>query len=255
METGQNLRVKCKHCSKSFKSKDILATHLTMHDTNAPVKCPICTKSLKNFRSRKTHIAIYHKNRVRPVCKICQKTFTTSTVLRLHTARKHSSTARQRFPCPFDGCGSTFLNQQSIEEHIKVEHVENPYRFPCILCGKEFKRKENLHTHIATHTKEKSYQCSSCGKRLAKKDHLKNHEFVHMEKSLRPVFKCNICPQIFFTKTGLNHHIQTFHENQKNHQCTICKRKFGLARHLKVHLEAIHLPIDSPLLSCDTSLF
>lgn len=41
METGQNLRVKCKHCSKSFKSKDILATHLTMHDTNAPVKCPV----------------------------------------------------------------------------------------------------------------------------------------------------------------------------------------------------------------------
>ncbi|XP_035701629.1 zinc finger protein 394 [Folsomia candida] len=136
-------------CSKNFKRKEHFVTHLKTHDPDAQVKCGICC-------------------------------------LQVHTVNIHSSGTRKRFPCPFDGCEKTYLDQHYVEMHIKIDHAENPYKFSCILCGKEFKRKTNFLSHIYSHTKEKPYKCSTCGKSFATKTHLGKHEVCHMEKSLRP---------------------------------------------------------------------
>lgn len=195
-------------CSKNFKRKEHFVTHLKTHDPDAQVKCgvsqlkyiltvilkfsrrhiltfdsahyysQICCKSFKNASSLTTHVASFHKNRVRPTCKICHKIFRNSTGLQVHTVNIHSSGTRKRFPCPFDGCEKTYLDQHYVEMHIKIDHAENPYKFSCILCGKEFKRKTNFLSHIYSHTKEKPYKCSTCGKSFATKTHLGKHEVI-----------------------------------------------------------------------------
>ncbi|OXA37146.1 hypothetical protein Fcan01_28077 [Folsomia candida] len=223
-------------CSKNFKRKEHFVTHLKTHDPDAQVKCGICCKSFKNASSLTTHVASFHKNRVRPTCKICHKIFRNSTGLQVHTVNIHSSGTRKRFPCPFDGCEKTYLDQHYVEMHIKIDHAENPYKFSCILCGKEFKRKTNFLSHIYSHTKEKPYKCSTCGKSFATKTHLGKHE-------------------TFLCKRGLNGHIQIFHEksceNKKRLQCSTCGKKFTASRRLKIHVEAKHPSPDSRLDYCD----
>lgn len=220
----------------------------------------------------KTHFANHHTNNVRSICKICLKTFINSTILAQHTKRIHSSETRIRLPCQFSGCDKTYLNKPSINLHVKMEHTDNPERFTCTLCGKEFKQNANLCKHIVVHTKEKSYKCSICVKSFGEKAHLKKHQVIfvmtylntkfinmlyvhnfqvqHMEKSVRPVFTCHSCPRVYFTKCGLKSYIRTIHEKQKNYQCIICAKKYGLAHHLKVHAEAVHPSSGAAVHSC-----
>ncbi|XP_035712136.1 oocyte zinc finger protein XlCOF19-like [Folsomia candida] len=57
----------------------------------------------------------------------------------------------------------------------------NPTRFPCTLCGKEFKGRGKLEMHILTHTTEKANSCPTCGRRFSHITSLHRHEATHLE--------------------------------------------------------------------------
>lgn len=83
---------------------------------------------------------------------------------------------RPRHPCKFSQCAKTFATKRGAGNHFRIQHAENPVRFFCTLCPKQFKTRDNLTSHIFSHTKEKSVKCPTCGRAFPTLHNLKNHE-------------------------------------------------------------------------------
>ncbi|XP_035713451.1 zinc finger protein 271-like isoform X2 [Folsomia candida] len=222
----------CTKCSKMFHTKRDLTLHMVTHDPDAKVKCEVCGKISKNILALRCHMWGLHSNRKRPSCDACHRVFSTSTFLRLHIDAAHSAWDRLRFPCTVLGCEKTYQDKGSLGHHVRIEHAENPVRYPCILCEKDFKRKGDLEKHIPTHTTEKAHNCVTCGRSFAHRWSMKRHE-------------------IFLNRSALQHHIRVTHENRRNNPCDFCDKKFSKPSELKRRVEARH-PVNKELVhSCD----
>ncbi|XP_035713821.1 gastrula zinc finger protein XlCGF57.1-like [Folsomia candida] len=163
----------------------------------------------------------------------------------------HNTRDRPRLPCRFLGCEKTYLNKRDVVIHERIEHVENPVRFRCTLCRKEFKSRREVQGHILTHTTEKLYTCATCGKSFAQREAMKSHEKIHLEKSARDRSKCSVCPQTFLTRHGLQGHFRAVHENQRNYPCPLCDKRFTQPSNLKRHVEGQHAANKELVHSCD----
>lgn len=120
-----------------------------------------------------------HTNLKRPrMCETCTRVFISS-----YNIKTVHNPTRVRWPCSFPGCDKTYQNKTGLNKHLRMDHVENPTKFPCTLCRKEFKVKTNLERHIATHTTEKTHNCSICARSFAGLHDLKRHE-VNKDESL-----------------------------------------------------------------------
>ncbi|XP_021961624.1 oocyte zinc finger protein XlCOF15 isoform X2 [Folsomia candida] len=211
----------------------------------------VCGEISKSRRALSHHVWYFHTNRKRPSCDTCHRVFGTLADLRRHIKAVHSTAERPRFPCTFLECEKIYQTRSGLQQHFKTEHAENPVRFPCTLCRKEFKTRDQLQGHIFTHTTEKMYTCATCGKSLAYRTNIESHEKTHLEKSVREVSKCHICPQTFLSRGALQRHIRAVHENQRNYPCELCDKRFSNASTLRVHVEARH-PTNKELIhSCD----
>ncbi|XP_035716621.1 zinc finger protein 433-like [Folsomia candida] len=223
--------MKCPHCPKVFKLKQQFKNHVITHYTNAYVKCQSCEKTLKNPRMLYRHMRNMHVNKPK------------------------STEARSRFPCTYVGCEKTFLHKGSATDHFKREHAENPVRFPCILCGKEFKQICSLKLHALSHTTEKAHVCPTCGRGFAIMAVLKAHEITHQDKSVRQKFACKLCPKTFTCKVGFWRHRRDYHpspenssntvRNEKNDtnlqvQCEICRKTLKNPTTLNMHMRSMH---------------
>ncbi|XP_021959657.1 zinc finger protein 25 [Folsomia candida] len=240
MDLKPGKKWECSKCSTTFKTNYDLTRHIVMHDPDAKVKCETCGTIFKTTGALRFHTWSVHSNRKRPSCDTCHRVYFTSAGLRRHIETVHSTIKRPRFPCTVPGCEKTYLAKDALTIHVNTEHAENPARFPCTLCGKEFKTRAHLESHTPIHTTEKPYNCSKCGKSFAHKAKMKSHEKTHLEKSARDVSKCHLCPQTFLTRNGLQGHIRVVHENQRNYPCPFCDKKFSFSSGLKRHVEARH---------------
>ncbi|XP_035716183.1 zinc finger protein 177 [Folsomia candida] len=153
----------------------------------------ICGIISKNRVSLKGHVRYIHGIK-KYSCNICNRKFGRPYALRQHVENSHGTTPRSRYPCKFPGCGKSFLNKSTECTHFRREHVQNPVRFLCQLCGIEFKRKEHLTNHVSTHTTEKTYKCAHCGKGFIQRGALKIHVKTHIDRCSRPVLTCHLCP-------------------------------------------------------------
>ncbi|OXA44481.1 hypothetical protein Fcan01_20862 [Folsomia candida] len=192
-----------------------------------------------------------YNNRERPSCDTCHRMFFNSAKLRQHIDTVHSTKKRRRLPCTVPGCEKTFLHKGNVVRHVRTDHAQNPVRYPCTLCGKEFKLRCHLENHILTHTTEKHYKCATCGKSFAQMGHLKDHEKTHLDKSARDMSNCHVCHENFLSKLGLQRHIRVVHENWRNYPCTFCDKRFSCSSHLKDHVEARHVTNKELIRSCD----
>ncbi|OXA45291.1 zinc finger protein 726 [Folsomia candida] len=238
-------------CSKTFETYNGLTRHSVCHDSDAKVKCEICSVICKNRPTLSSHKWRFHSNRKRPSCHICHGVFSSSISLRNHIEIMHSKKERPRLPCTFPGCGKTYLTKGNVVRHVQIEHTQNSVRFPCTLCGKEFKRRNELEQHIPTHTTEKPHKCATCGRSFAHKGTLTSHEMTHLEKSTRPVLQCHVCPQTFLSRSALQSHIRVEHENQRNYPCALCNKRYSKPSYLKRHVVARHAANKELIHSCD----
>jgi hypothetical protein len=116
------------------------------------------------------------------ICKICNKTLSSSSVLRNHIDIFHSG-KEANIPCQSEGCQKLFINNYQLKEHLKIAHKLGDSRSICEDCGASFGCERNLTFHIQrTHLNVRNFACDICGHRLFQKYHLMIHVRLQLRK-------------------------------------------------------------------------
>lgn len=173
------------------------------------------------------------------ICDICNKITQTHEKMARHMSRKHGKELKtrlmrkklKRVSC--NKCGKICPSQNRLDSHRCI-HME--YRYLCIYCGREFKKKIQLQLHETTHTDERPFSCSICDKSFKTKARLCVHNRVHTgEKPY--VCKFESCNRAYSHSIDLKRHIFSVHGiYTKKHPCPICSKVFSENKLLKRHL-------------------
>ena len=78
-------------------------------------------------------------------CPTCGKHFNSSHFFQ---HKKRCDTTEHRAQCLF--CPLTFAYKQDMEWHVRQQHSNSPFRFPCTICGTELTSARNLSLHVET---------------------------------------------------------------------------------------------------------
>lgn len=162
----------CDKCSKQFKIKTDLTTHIKYHHTDhPPLICEVCGESFKASVSMSAHKRKHRKDLRKFTCEICQCRFKSE-----HNLNNHLLLHEKGITC--NECGMKFDTTKRLSYHKKVKHkkLEN---YMCSICHKPFRSTGSLRSHILTHTGERPYKCDLCGESFTQRSSMMRHRRSH----------------------------------------------------------------------------
>ena len=164
----------------------------------------------------------------------------------MHIRNIHSG---KEFKC--EECDEVFKNQKNLSRHKMKHDNVTPFK-TCELCGKGFQSLERLKAHIKYHSKaplEKVFSCSECAFTTVYENSLSKHmKTVHCEE--KP-FECSLCHKTFKLEYLMKRHFKLIHTNEaERYPCDQCSYTTSDKRHLKTHINSVHLGLRP--FSCET---
>lgn len=140
-------------------------------------------------------------------CKICEKTFSTRSVLWQHNRLTHqndkglhgikrSRNSGKMQKCSF--CDEIFNTLSELHEHNDAYHANEFHE--CRLCGSSYKR---IWVHMRSHAKKKPFTCEYCDRQFKYRLSLVKHLSVHT--GVKP-YKCGSCKEKFVNSTDHQRH-------------------------------------------------
>uniref|UniRef100_A0A915IPQ9 C2H2-type domain-containing protein n=1 Tax=Romanomermis culicivorax TaxID=13658 RepID=A0A915IPQ9_ROMCU len=165
----------CTHCGKGFSTENDLKHHFTnFHEQdktiidNASSPCSVSTaiddaemddevekdnygtdrKSPSVFSNfaRRSFRRIRQNDSFSYCCKLCPRTFSTSSMLNVHYTHTHRD--KPQYDCEI--CGQAFAIKRELATHRRLHDGQPTHR--CQQCGKEFGTKQLLRKHELWHT-------------------------------------------------------------------------------------------------------
>ena len=137
-------------------------------------------------------------------------------------------------PKSCESCGKGFLNDMTLNRHIKQYHIEN--KICCDLCEDKFYTERSLDKHIKGHHTTSTSNFELRKKEVVDKSKFKEHESVDhnqvsvacdvfetepdMEINLKEHkegdhmqqrFRCDLCENMFYNEIALNNHVSVNH--------------------------------------------
>ncbi|KAL7834370.1 hypothetical protein SRHO_G00286170 [Serrasalmus rhombeus] len=196
----------CRHCQKSIQS------HYEKGCKHKRPKSSKLSNSQRNWKCCQCSIAcvtsgklIYHllqKHKPCYPCQTCGVTFISRRKLEYH---RHS----HKPPVSCEVCKKVFPSSFHLKLHSKI-HNEEYIKFFCQLCGKGFRQKAALQTHMTVHTGDRLHECPDCKATFKAKSHMLRHQVTHTD--LKP-FPCPVCQTAFRTKGNMQAHLKNHDKN------------------------------------------
>ena len=206
-------------------------------------KCNICENYFPE-QIFNAHQSLHSEDKFHP-CKItCGKFFTSKDELLKHNCDGSQVFPLKLFPC--DICGKSFKQKNNLTRHRRTHTGEKPYE--CEICKNTFSVSSALARHKRIHTGDRPYPCDMCEKAFIQSGLLANHKMVHTGEN---PYECKICKKILSKKETLANH-KRVHTGEKPYSCNICQKSFSdrsnLSQHFKssAHLKRM-INIDSSL--------
>ncbi|XP_041082648.1 zinc finger protein 574 [Polyodon spathula] len=179
-------------------------------------------------------------------CGDCSQRFSNKTRLLKHRREEHGR--RRGKGKAAGGADPSLPAQDSPEEEAGAAASKRGAPHPCPHCGKTFRRRYHLRTHLVTHTGEKRYGCEACGKAFSCQSNLARHRVTHTG---RKPYSCQQCGKTFTQSGTLKQHrlIHLLAETRASgaldpaqieeaflpHRCPDCGAGFKRKTHLLIH--------------------
>ncbi|XP_072311901.1 zinc finger protein 646 [Eucyclogobius newberryi] len=110
----------------------------------------------------------------------------------------------RKFRC--DECGRAYRHAGSLSNHKKTHDVGS---FECDICGKEHSNALALKNHLRSHTSQKKYPCMECGKTFKRPSQLVAHEKMHESRQTKEQSSIEVDME-FVTHEDPNGHTDDF---------------------------------------------
>ncbi|XP_021929232.1 zinc finger protein 91-like isoform X2 [Zootermopsis nevadensis] len=195
-------------------------------------KCLQCFIVFNTERALHDHIRLKHP--VIHKCQFCDKQFVSRWRFKQHTS---VHTQEKQYMCEF--CGKHFRLKRSLHSHLLLHNTEGN-KFRCQQCQKNFATKERYTIHCMSHDKA-SYLCDVCGKSMKYFNSLRVHRRTCIDPGLAQQLCCTICGKMYRDKRGFTDHLR-LHTNERPFVCAQCgdsfRMKFQLSYHMLRHTNA-----------------
>ncbi|NWS44863.1 ZN142 protein, partial [Probosciger aterrimus] len=192
---------KCSDCEYTTKNRQKITWHIRIHTGEKPYKCHLCKYACADPSRLKYHMRI-HKEERKYLCPDCGYKCKWVNQLKYHMT-KH--TGLKPYHC--DECEYRTNRADALRVHKETRHQE-ARSFICEQCGKAFKTRFLLKTHLKKHSEEKPYVCNVCGRAFRWAAGLRHHYLTHTNE--HPFF-CRYCPYKAKQKFQVIKHIQRHH--------------------------------------------
>lgn len=145
-------------------------------------------------------------------------------------------------------CGKKFFKRAVFVDHL---HFHNdPEYFKCQHCQKVFSNRRCLKNHLDHHLDSKSkFICKECGKDFFRRGGLEKHKLLHVPQDERQ-HQCDQCDKKFASESLRTQHLKVTHLNKYAKICDICGKTFRERHSFQRHL-AEHNGVPTPNISCD----
>ena len=209
-------------------------TNRTIKRSEDKYECPLCHQ-LYICRQMKKHINI-HLRETPFECIQCDKKFSKMDYLKTH--EKTHSGIKDKI-CKI--CGTGFVSNKLLSNHLKTHDSNRKKTFGCNECGVMFHTKFVLNQHIKRHLpkSERPFKCNfnGCHLSFVNKSELLSHSRVH-SNSDEKCFLCDRCPYKTKSIYSLRKHNRQ-HTGDKHFECKFCSFKTYLSsnmiRHSRIH--------------------
>ncbi|XP_052782300.1 zinc finger protein 184-like [Mya arenaria] len=289
-------------CGMEFTNIADFAKHINpaLVDDDSETRCCICQYSFTSSNNLEQHVLEKHPSISEGKCEKCGCWFPCKVHLLEHYCgkevwlNKRKSKACTSIQCQIDGCcewfpssdlltthhweahghkselcticGSSFIDKWRLKTHTEMCHG-TPELYPCHICGRMYRGRSLLASHINTHEQELRYKCDKCSAAYRSRVSLFNHKTrVHPKGGVRRTFTCKVCSEPFYKNDSYKHHIVS-----KNHvtedqplpdikTCEQCGKMFGsgfaLSRHRRQqHSEKkLHCSVCEKPFACSSNL-
>lgn len=210
-----------------------------------------CLKCGRGF-TKLNHYVKHGKGYCAVRCTICKRTFEDVSTLKRHRVtccrvlsaaaadRKSSKTeerkkrAAAQYAC--DQCGRVFKQRTTLNSHVLTHSGERPLECRVAGCDKRFTQHSTRLFHERTHSDEMAHMCHVCGRRFKHPVGVYLHMSVHTGR--RP-HCCSSCPMTFRRSCDLRRH-SLVHSEERPFSCTHCQKCFRAKKTLDRHVLSLH---------------
>ena len=199
-------------------------------------KCSQCIKTFPTISALERHAQIHkHKTKLRYVCYMCDKQFSSISKLKDHVVNAHENLRNEEKALVEESPSDT----TKIEKNSNRSDSKKNLKFTCKVCGKQFTYQKSFMTHAKSHPDYEPETSNEKDETVGPSED-SNERGNESEDDDMPLegLQCTQCGKLFATKRNLKRHITT-HSGLKFH-CATCGKEFSRVDKLKEHEQSKH---------------